>query len=50
MESKQKPSSPKNKSGNKHTEVSFTHEVRPKIQTAEGWKRSMLKELKKKKS
>jgi hypothetical protein len=50
MEAKQKPVSPKNKSENKNAEVTCSHEVMPKVQTAEGWKRSLLRDIKKKKS
>ena len=48
MEAKQKsvPSKSKNE---KSSDVTSTHEVTPKVQTAEGWRRSVLRDSKKKK-
>lgn len=50
METKNKPILHKNKGAEKHHAPMESHAVTPKIQTAEGWKRSMLKDMKKKKT
>jgi len=49
MEAKQKSVPSKSKNENKGSELTSTHEVTPKVQTAEGWRRSALRDSKKKK-